>query len=169
MSDDETSSLSGRRATRPDPHSPEQRRRNMSRIRGRNTRPELLLRRALHAEGLRYRLHDKTLPGTPDIVMPGKRAVLQVHGCFWHDHGCPMSVTPATNSAFWIEKIGRNKQRDFAVEVALMDAGWRVLVVWECALMGRARRPVDEVVEIVKGWLAAGEVADEIGGRWTSS
>jgi len=80
-----------------------------------------------------------------------------------------MSVTPATNSAFWIEKIGRNKQRDFAVEVALMDAGWRVLVVWECALMGRARRPVDEVVEIVKGWLAAGEVADEIGGRWTSS
>ncbi len=166
MTVDDEGRLPGRRATRPDPHTPEQRRHNMSRIRSRNTRPELLLRKALHAVGLRYRLHDKKLPGTPDIVMPGRRAVIQVHGCFWHGHGCPMSVTPATNPEFWIEKIGRNRQRDLAAEAALVDAGWRVLVVWECALTGRGRRPVGEVVELVQGWIAAGGATDEISGRW---
>jgi DNA mismatch endonuclease (patch repair protein) len=138
----------------------------MSRIGSRNTKPELILRKALHAVGLRYRLHDRTLPGTPDIVMPSRRAVIQVHGCFWHGHGCPMSVTPATNAAFWIEKIGRNRQRDLETEVALVDAGWRALIVWECALKGRAKRPVAEVVEAVRGWLAAGGAIDEISGRW---
>ena len=166
MTDDEKGRLLGRRATGPDPHRPEQRRRNMSRIRSRNTRPELLLRKPLHAVGLRYRLHDKKLPGTPDIVLSGRRAVIQVHGCFWHGHGCPMSVTPATNTEFWIEKIGRNRQRNLAAEAALVNAGWRVLVVWECALTGRARRPVGEVVEMVQGWFAASAATDEISGRW---
>lgn len=166
MTDDEKGRLLGRRATRPDPHTPEQRRRNMSRIRSRNTRPELLLRKALHAVGLRYRLHDKKLPGTPDIVLSGRRAIIQVHGCSWQGQGCPMSVTPATNTEFWIEKIGRNRQRNLAAEAALVNAGWRVLVVWECALTGRARRPVGEVVEMVQGWFAASAATDEISGRW---
>lgn len=166
MTDDDSAGLIGRRATRPDPLTPEQRRHNMSRIRSHNTRPELLLRKALHAVGLRYRLHDRALPGTPDIVMPGRRAVIQVHGCFWHGHGCPMSVTPATNPKFWIEKIARNRQRDLATEGALVDAGWKVLVVWECALNGRAKRPVIEVVETVRGWLTAGGDTEEISGRW---
>lgn len=107
----------------------------MSRIRGRNTRPEVGLRRALHARGLRYRLHDPRLPGRPDIVFPRFRAVCFVHGCFWHRHpGCRYATTPATREAFWAAKFSANVERDTRNRLELLAVGWRVAIVWECSL-----------------------------------
>ncbi|MFG1345479.1 very short patch repair endonuclease [Xanthobacter autotrophicus DSM 431] len=155
-------------ARNPDPLTPEQRRRNMSRIRAHDTQPEMLLRQHLHAAGLRYRIHDRRLAGTPDLVFPGRKAVIFVHGCFWHGHGCPKSVTPATNTAFWVEKITRNRQRDEAVDRALRAAGWRILTVWECALRGRARRTMPQVTQGVIAWLEAGLAEGEVSGDWSA-
>lgn len=117
-----------------DTMSPEQRSERMSRIRGRDTRPELTLRRLLHAAGFRYRLHQK-LPGRPDLTLPKYKAVIFVHGCFWHRHeGCRVANTPKSNVDFWMIKFARNVERDAAVESTLRHSGWRVLVVWECDL-----------------------------------
>lgn len=131
---------------RTDVHSPEQRRYNMSRIRGRDTRPELVLRKGLHREGLRYRLHVKELPGRPDIVFPQHHAVALVHGCFWHGHDCPMFRLPATRTEFWREKVATNQRRDEQALAALLTAGWRVLTVWECAMRGPARLELKTVI-----------------------
>ena len=112
---------------------PEQRRYNMSRIRSRNTKPELIVRRMLFAMGYRYRLHVRDLPGTPDIVFPGRRKVIFVHGCFWHGHeGCRFATEPATNAAFWKAKIQAAKSRDVAAFARLVELGWFALVIWEC-------------------------------------
>ncbi len=124
----------------------EQRRLNMSRIRGKDTKPEMQLRRGLHATGLRFRLHAADLPGKPDIVFPRYRAVILMNGCFWHGHDCPMFRLPATRPAFWAEKIARNRQRDEKVAQALRNSGWRFLTVWECSLKGSARRPLADVI-----------------------
>jgi DNA mismatch endonuclease, patch repair protein len=145
--------VASRRASQPDRHTPEQRRHNMSRIRSRDTKPELQLRRALHAAGFRYRLHDRRLPGTPDLVLPARSAVIFVHGCFWHGHDCPFGVIPNTRTEFWEAKIQANRDRDAAAEAGLQDAGWRVLTVWECALRGRRRLPVDDVVQRASDFL----------------
>ncbi|MFT0861248.1 very short patch repair endonuclease [Ancylobacter sp. G4_0304] len=131
----------------------EVRSRMMSGIRGRDTRPEMLLRRGLHAMGFRFRVSDRKLPGSPDMVFPRYRAVLFVHGCFWHGHDCHLFRLPGTRREFWQAKIESNRVRDAATEVRLVDAGWRVLTVWECALRGRARRPLDEVLADCAGWL----------------
>lgn len=105
----------------------------MAGIRGRHTKPELVVRGMLHASGFRYRLHRKDLPGTPDIVLPRYRAVILVHGCFWHMHeGCKFSTIPSSNSEFWHEKLAKNRERDRRQLDALNSLGWRVLVVWEC-------------------------------------
>ena len=104
----------------------------MSRIRGRNTRPELLIRSMLHRRGYRFRLHRKDLPGTPDLVFPARRSAVFVHGCFWHGHDCPRGRPPSSNVVFWKEKISKNEQRDDRVRKQLRKAGWRVLEVWEC-------------------------------------
>lgn len=125
---------------------PEQRRHNMSRIRGKDTKPEMLLRRGLHAAGLRYRLHVADLPGRPDLVFPRYRAVIFVHGCFWHGHYCPLFRLPATRPEFWAAKIAGNRIRDQRTSAALRAAGWRVLTVWECCLKGPGRRPLEEVL-----------------------
>jgi len=125
----------------------EQRQLNMSRIRGKNTKPERVLRHGLHALGLRYRLHRKDLPGRPDLVFSRYRAVIFVHGCFWHGHGCPMFKFPATRTEFWREKIGANQERDQAAIEALRSADWRVLVVWECALRGPQSWRQEDVIE----------------------
>lgn len=114
----------------------EQRRLNMSRIRGRDTTPELIVRRGLHARGLRYRLHDRALPGRPDLVFAKHRVVVFVHGCFWHNHGCSLSKLPATRADFWLKKLEGNAARDRKAIDALRAASWRVLVIWECALRG---------------------------------
>jgi DNA mismatch endonuclease (patch repair protein) len=135
---------------------PATRSRMMSGIRGKNTRPELLIRKALHARGFRYRLHCD-LPGKPDICLPKHRAVIFVHGCFWHGHGCHLFKWPTTRPEFWREKIGRNCEVDRAAEERLIDLGWRVAVVWECALKGRERLPVDRVVDCVAQWLNSTE------------
>ncbi|TAM13380.1 MAG: DNA mismatch endonuclease Vsr [Pandoraea sp.] len=116
--------------------SPEVRSRMMSGIRGKNTRPEWAVRRALHARGFRYRLHVRDLPGCPDIVLPRHRAVVFVHGCFWHGHDCPLFRWPKTRADFWQTKIGRNQSNDQKHLAAVRAAGWRVAIVWECALRG---------------------------------
>lgn len=125
----------------------------MQAIRGKNTSPELLVRRLLFARGLRFRLHARHLPGVPDIVLPKYRAVIFIHGCFWHGHACPLFVLPQTRRAFWREKITANQQRDRLHADALMQAGWRVLTVWECALKGRLKWDAAELGDRITAWL----------------
>ena len=109
--------------------------RMMSGIRGKDTKPEMVLRRALHAGGFRYRLHGKGVPGRPDLILAKHRAVIFVHGCFWHRHeGCRYATTPANNAAAWQEKFAANVRRDAKVRQQLEELGWRVLVIWSCEL-----------------------------------
>ena len=115
----------------------------MRAVKSKDTRPELCLRKALHARGLRYALHRKDLPGKPDLVFPKYRCVLFVHGCFWHGHHCKRGARqPKTNAEYWREKIARNTARDAAAQHALRSAGWRVLIAWECEL-----RPIDNIAD----------------------
>lgn len=139
--------------------------RMMSGIRSRNTRPELVLRKGLHALGLRYRLHGKNLPGKPDLVFPRYRAVIMVHGCFWHGHDCPLFRWPASRQDFWREKITGNRERDRKVDTLLADAGWREGIVWECALKGRGRRPLEEILSRCAEWLRSDRQRLEIRGH----
>jgi len=107
----------------------------MSRVGSKNTRPELAVRKYLHAQGFRFRIHRKDLPGKPDIVLPKFKAVIFVHGCFWHGHeGCWRSQLPATRTEWWGCKIARNKERDKEQQTKLRDAGWRIMTIWECQL-----------------------------------
>jgi DNA mismatch endonuclease (patch repair protein) len=132
---------------------PEQRRFNMSRIRNKNTGPELLLRSGLHKRGLRFRLHRKDLPGCPDLVFPSFRAVVFVNGCFWHGHACPKFRIPSTRAEFWEAKISGNRARDARVLEELAVRGWRTRVIWECALKGPQRSSVEDVLDGVVEWL----------------
>jgi len=112
---------------------PEQRSRTMRAVRSRDTGPEMVVRRYLHAAGLRYRLHDRRLPGTPDIVFPSRRLALFVHGCFWHQHpGCPAAKRPQSKLDYWTRKLDRNVERDRKQHDELKAAGWKVMVIWEC-------------------------------------
>lgn len=112
---------------------PRQRSEVMSKVKGRNTVPEIRVRRALHAMGYRFRLHRSDLPGKPDISLPRHRVCIFVHGCFWHRHpGCPRATTPETNSEFWAKKLSSNVERDQRSAMALAQTGWRVCVIWEC-------------------------------------
>ncbi len=112
---------------------PSARSRNMARVRGRDTKPEVAVRRLLHGMGYRFRLHRKDLPGKPDIVLPRHRRVILVHGCFWHGHlGCRRAARPSTNADFWNAKIDRNVERDAITAAALEAAGWKVLTLWQC-------------------------------------
>lgn len=138
--------------------------RMMAGIRGKNTKPELVVRRGLHALGFRFVLHDRRLPGKPDMVLPRWRSAIFVHGCFWHGHDCPLFRWPGTRQDFWRQKIGRNQERDSEVEAALDHAGWRVLKIWECSLKGTGRIGIDRVVPLAADWLRSGERAGEIRG-----
>ena len=117
-----------------DVHSPDQRSFNMSRIRGRDTHPEMVVRRWLWMKGYRYRLHKKDLPGKPDIVLPKYHAVIFVHGCFWHRHGCQSTATPKSRTEFWLTKFRENVSRDKRNVEVLLEKSWRVMVIWECML-----------------------------------
>jgi DNA mismatch endonuclease, patch repair protein len=122
-----------------DVFTPEQRSAVMARVKARDTGPERALRRALHARGLRYRLHVEALPGRPDIVFSRPRVVVFIHGCFWHGHDCKRGArAPRSNAAYWSAKIARNRTRDAAQAAALAAAGWRVEAVWTCEMTGDA-------------------------------
>jgi len=122
-----------------DVYPPEKRSAVMRRVKGKDTSPELKVRKALTALGARYRLHRKDLPGSPDIVLPGRRLVLFVHGCFWHGHDCARgSRIPKANRDYWLGKVGRNRARDVASRAALEAAGWQVETLWECDLKDSA-------------------------------
>ena len=130
--------------------------RMMSGIRSKNTKPELLIRKGLHAKGFRFLLHDKRLPGKPDLVLPGYSAVIFVHGCFWHGHDCHLFKWPKTRRAFWRKKILRNQTKDMENNASLKKDGWYILTIWECALKGRTRRPMDKVLDMTADWLFTG-------------
>ena len=118
---------------------PDRRSRNMSRIKGRDTSPEIAVRSLLHRLGYRFRLHRKDLPGTPDVVFPRRRKVLMVHGCFWHRHpGCRYAYVPKSRTDFWMGKFGRNVARDKTAQRQLQEKGWDVMVIWECELRYRS-------------------------------
>jgi len=128
----------------------------MSGIRGKNTRPEIQIRKSLHAVGYRYRLHGK-LPGKPDLVFPSRKAVLFINGCFWHNHDCHLFRLPATRTNFWREKLAANVARDARANALLHDSGWRVGSVWECALRGGEKLPFELVINGIGNWLDSGQ------------
>ena len=133
---------------------PEQRSRTMRAVRSRDTAPEMIVRRFLHAAGLRFRLHDRHLPGVPDLVFPSRRIALFVHGCFWHRHeGCRYTTIPRSNVDFWQLKFAGNVERDARNVAALKETGWRVGIAWECEL----QRSVAETAETVSAWLRGAE------------
>ena len=126
---------------------------NMSRIRGKNTKPEILVRKGLHARGFRFRLHNKKLPGCPDIVLPKYGVAIMVNGCFWHGHkGCRYATKPKSNVEFWETKIARNRHRDEVTNAHLEALGWHVITVWECELRGKAEAAskLDALVEEIR-------------------
>lgn len=128
--------------------------RMMAGIQAKNTKPELMVRKALHALGFRYALHSNRLPGKPDIVMPKWRVVIFVHGCFWHRHGCAFSKMPKGNAAFWQSKLAANVARDEAVKHQLTLAGWRTATVWECATRGkRATEQFPGLMDTLCSWI----------------
>lgn len=141
---------------------PATRSRMMAGIRSKNTKPELLLRSLLHRKGLRFRLHQKQLPGKPDIVFPRFRSVIFVHGCFWHGHCCELFRLPATRTDFWRDKIQENRVRDLAQLEMLRLSGWRTLVVWECATRGRSRLSLEELIDCIVDWLKDGDGSAQI-------
>lgn len=123
----------------------------MAGIRAKSTKPELVVRRFLHANGLRYSLNVSRLPGSPDIVLRRYRMAIFVHGCFWHRHpGCRYAATPATRTAFWLEKLENNRERDLRVQKDLLLSGWRVGVVWECALKKAMEKCLPQLLEFIR-------------------
>jgi DNA mismatch endonuclease (patch repair protein) len=136
----------------------------MAGIKGKNTKPELIVRRGLHRMGHRFRLHDKRLPGKPDLVFPKYRAVIQVQGCFWHGHDCHLFKWPSTRKEFWKAKITGNRERDTRNLLALKKMGWRTFTIWECALKGSAQFSIEEVLTDASHWLNDGEDSRGISG-----
>lgn len=145
--------------------SPAVRSRMMSGIRSTNTKPEMILRQGLHRLGFRFRLHDRRLPGRPDIVFSKYRAVIFAHGCFWHGHDCHLFKWPSTRKAFWLAKITRNREVDASAMAGLREVGWRVGIVWECALKGRTRLPLDDVIGSCVDWLRSDRPDFEVRGQ----
>lgn len=131
----------------------EARRRNMASIKNKNTSIELTIRSYLHRKGFRFRLYCSELPGKPDLVLPKYRAVIFVHGCFWHGHDCHLFQWPKTREQFWRDKINSNIARDREQFLQLRNSGWRIATIWECALKGRKRLPIEEVTEVCANWL----------------
>lgn len=136
--------------------SPSERSERMSRIRSKDTKPELTLRRLLHSQGLRYRLHGAGLPGKPDMVFPRYKTVVFVHGCFWHRHaGCSIATTPKSNTSFWTNKFEKNVARDARALGSLEANGWMVIVAWECSLStaSKAQETGERIARAIKGRL----------------
>ena len=149
----------------PDIVDPQTRSRMMAGIRGKDTKPEVLVRKALHARGFRFRVHPRNIPGKPDVALPRYSAVILVHGCFWHGHGCHLFKMPGTRQEFWETKIRRNQERDAEVREQLAGAGWRRLVIWECSLKGRTRLDFGELVDRICDWIRSDQSELEIAGK----
>jgi DNA mismatch endonuclease (patch repair protein) len=143
---------------------PATRSRMMAAIKGKNTKPELAIRSALHRRGFRFRLHRKDLPGKPDLVFTGRSAVIFVHGCFWHGHDCHLFRWPKSREAFWRDKIEKNIERDRGQYQVLTATGWRIGTVWECALKGKTHLPFDGVVDQCAIWLKSDIKTLEVSG-----
>lgn len=139
--------------------------RMMSGIRSKNTKPEMVLRQGLHRLGFRFRLHDRRLPGSPDLVLSRYGAAIFVHGCFWHGHDCHLFKWPSTRTDFWRAKVIRNRIVDASANAALLEAGWRVGSIWECAIKGRTRLPLDEVLAACADWLRSTRPSFEVKGH----
>lgn len=142
-----------KRGLLPDIVDSETRSRMMSGIRGKDTKPEHLVRCGLHARGLRFRLHARNIPGKPDLVFPRFHAVVFVNGCFWHGHDCHLFRLPGTRTEFWQDKFETNRRRDSEVRDQLEKSGWRHLTIWECAIRGRRRRDPEGVLDIAAAWI----------------
>ena len=127
--------------------------RMMAGIRGEDTLPELRIRKSLHGQGFRYRLHYKALPGKPDLAFPSRKALILINGCFWHGHRCHLFKWPSTRKEFWRDKITANRIRDSKNVAKYRELGWRTLVIWECALKGKNAWPFDQVADWVAYWL----------------
>ena len=136
----------------------------MAAIRDRNTKPERIVRRLLHAAGFRFRLHRKDLPGKPDLTLTKWNAVIEVHGCFFHAHDCHLFKPPSNNAGFWADKLGGNVERDRRNARAIAELGMRRLVVWQCAITGKTRLDPDNLSARITGWLAGSELTGEIRG-----
>ncbi len=136
----------------------------MRAVRSRDTQPELRVRRAAHALGLRFRLHRADLPGKPDLVFPARRIALFVHGCFWHGHDCSFYRLPQTRADFWLAKIETNQKRDAKVMRELYKSGWRQLVIWECAIRGKKAEAVKVVIDKTEKWIRSKRRFAEIRG-----
>lgn len=138
----------------------------MASVRQRDTGPELRLRSSLHRLGLRYRLNDRKLPGSPDLVMPRFNTVVFVHGCFWHVHkGCRFATKPSSRKDFWRDKFAANQKRDKRNNDVLRKSGWRVLVVWECAIKGRSDEELKKLGIYVAQWLKSKSLYGEVDGK----
>lgn len=134
----------------------------MSGIRAKNTKPELIIRKALHAAGFRYRLHVRNLPAKPDLVFPKYAAVVLIHGCFWHGHDCRYFKIPQTRTEFWQEKINTNAQRDRKQLGELRALGWRILVIWECATRKCDASQSAMLIDYISNWLIMGDCDSQI-------
>jgi len=141
--------------------------RMMSGIRSHDTMPEKHIRSLLHRAGFRFRLHRKNLPGKPDIVLPQYGAVIFVHGCFWHRHRCALFKWPKSNQDFWQKKINANAKRDEGNVAALAQKGWRVLIIWECALKGKTLCGNGDLLIVIQKWLFSEENTSELSPCWT--
>jgi DNA mismatch endonuclease (patch repair protein) len=137
----------------------------MAGIRSTNTKPEIFLRSRLHRAGFRFRLHERSLPGKPDMVFAGRHAVLFAHGCFWHGHDCKLFKWPKSREEFWRKKIARNREVDLRAISALHERGWRTGVVWECAIKGPGRLAPGEIIAKCENWLRSKRPSFELRGR----
>lgn len=143
--------------------------RMMSGIRGKNTKPEVRVRQLLHGHGFRFRLHVAHLPGKPDIVLPRFRAVVMVHGCFWHGHECHLFKWPGSRVEFWKGKIERNRMNDLKAVEALLEKGWRVATIWECAIKGVGRMNDDALAQNLTEWIQGNAAEIQIIGNNTKA
>lgn len=146
--------------------SPNKRSEMMSGIRGKDTKPELLIRRGLFMRGFRFRVHVSKLPGKPDIVLPKYKAVILVNGCFWHGHGCSLFKWPSSRVDFWRDKIEDNRKHDAESLEALKMLGWRTLVVWECTTKGKGKWSAERLLDAIGKWVLEGSEYSEIGERY---
>jgi DNA mismatch endonuclease, patch repair protein len=145
--------------------SPEKRSQMMAGIKGKNTKPELAIRSALHSLGFRFRLHVRKLPGKPDLVFSKYKVLIFVHGCFWHGHNCHLFKLPTTRVEFWQNKIYKNREVDVRNIEQLTAEGWRIGIIWECSIRGKSKLPFDYVIESCKNWIISKERNFQIHGK----